>query len=45
MIELQSKIDEMEEAFEEMQNLSSSEVQEKQKLIDEMELTAKEIIK
>lgn len=42
--ELQSKIDEMEEVFEEMQNLSKSEIDEKQKLIDDMEETAKEIM-
>jgi len=43
--ELQLKIDEMEEAFQEIQGLSKSEVKEKQKLIDEMEETAQEIIK
>jgi hypothetical protein len=44
MGELQSKIDEMEEVFEEMQNLSQSELADKQKLIDEMEDVAKEIM-
>lgn len=42
--ELQQKIDDMEEAFQEMEWLKWSELEEKQKLIDDMELTAQEII-
>ena len=42
--ELQQKIDDMEEAFQEMEWLKWSELEEKQNLIDEMEKTAQEII-
>jgi hypothetical protein len=44
MSELQSKIDQMEEAFEEMEGMKGSELDEKQKLIEDMEKTAQEIM-
>lgn len=42
--ELQGKIDDMEEVFKDMEEIKGSEITEKQKLIEDMEQTAQEII-